>query len=165
MNFQNLESILFFGQRTKEHLAESAGSQDRRVDEIGSGGCSEDDDAVPTFDAVELSEELVNDAIRDAGRIVSATRRQRVELVEKQKARTSSASAVKSLPDGFFRFAHVFREELRTLGGGERRRSSRNQEVGDWEGGEGRRVGIGEAVRIRGFGQRRTMMIMNNAKD
>ena len=49
------------------------------------------------LDAVELAEELVDDAVGDAGRVVAAARGQRVEFVKEDDARPAARRALEEV--------------------------------------------------------------------
>ena len=49
--------------------------------------------AFQTLNAVQLSEELVDNAVGDTRRVVPALRRNGVELIEEQDARSSSSGS------------------------------------------------------------------------
>ena len=123
-----------------EHPVEAAGAQEGGVEEVGAVRRADDED-VPggrrgrrgRRDAVELGEELRDDAVHDAARVAvrAALRRDRVELVEEDDARARVARALEDAADVRFGLADVHVEQLGALDGEEVERARRRDRFGE----------------------------------
>mmetsp|Transcript_3130 Transcript_3130/g.12709 ORF Transcript_3130/g.12709 Transcript_3130/m.12709 type:complete len:698 (+) Transcript_3130:20-2113(+) len=94
---------------------EAPGAQKRRVDQIGPRGGRHHHHARQRLDAVELREQLVDDAIGHARGVVAAARRQRVELVEEERARSCCARLGEQLANSSLGLSDVLVEQLGAL--------------------------------------------------
>ncbi len=106
-----------------EHLIEAAWAQKSLVQEVRAVSGADDEDAASTAavvifaataHAVELSEELADDAVHDAPAValVAALGRDAVELVEEDDAGAGVARALEDAADVGFRLADVHVEQL-----------------------------------------------------
>mmetsp|Transcript_22949 Transcript_22949/g.54586 ORF Transcript_22949/g.54586 Transcript_22949/m.54586 type:complete len:636 (-) Transcript_22949:718-2625(-) len=114
---EDVQARALVGQRDVDELVEAAGAHDGRVEDVGPVGGADDEDGLLGADAVDLGEDLVDDAV---ARLATAAARatllgDRVDLVEEQDARRRAARLVKKLAHVLLALAKPHGEELGAL--------------------------------------------------
>ena len=121
-----------------EQLSKRPGAQQCRVEQIGPVRRAYDKHVVPSSssrrgDAIELGEELRDDAVHDAARVAvcAALGRDRVELVEEDDAGAGVARALEDAPDVGLGLADVHVEQFGALDGEEVERAGGRDCLGE----------------------------------
>ena len=123
-----------------EQPVEPPGAQQRRVEQVRPVGRAYDEHVVPAAssargrgDAVELGEELGDDAVHDAARVAvrAALGRDRVELVEEDDAGPGVARALEDAPHVRLGLADVHVEQFGPLDGEEVERARGRDRLGE----------------------------------
>mmetsp|Transcript_9838 Transcript_9838/g.25932 ORF Transcript_9838/g.25932 Transcript_9838/m.25932 type:complete len:320 (+) Transcript_9838:136-1095(+) len=109
------------GERHVDELVQPAGARHRRVEHVGPVGGAEDEDVLRGAHAVDLGQNLVDDAVTRLTAAGGGAARlcDRVDLVEEEDARRRSTRLVEELAHVGFGLAEPHGEELGPLDGDE----------------------------------------------
>src|SRR5690606_28854418 len=101
-----------------DQLVESAGAQERRIDQRRTVRRADHDDALQLLEPVHLREERVDDALGDGGlaQTTAPLRREGLDLVEEDDRRRDLARALEQSADLLLRLAVPLGEEVARLG-------------------------------------------------
>mmetsp|Transcript_11801 Transcript_11801/g.53513 ORF Transcript_11801/g.53513 Transcript_11801/m.53513 type:complete len:265 (+) Transcript_11801:1560-2354(+) len=111
-SLQNLQPRVSPGKVAEKQSVQPAGAEQRGIDEVRPGRRREDHNPVQPAHAVQLGEELVHHAIRDAGGVVTPPWRDGVKLVEEQRTRRGGGSPAKRVADPSLGLTYVLVEQL-----------------------------------------------------
>eukprot|EP00047_Mylnosiga_fluctuans_P003443 m.229109 g.229109 ORF g.229109 m.229109 type:complete len:354 (-) comp11853_c0_seq1:1953-3014(-) len=103
------------GHGAVDEAVQPPGPQQGRIDQIGAAGRRKDVHARRGLHAVELREQLVDDAVGDTRAVMASLWGQRLKLVEEQNARGCVLSTGEEIADGLLAGADVLAQQLRAL--------------------------------------------------